>query len=809
MSTNNKHKISEKELDNLLGQAFLNLDFNNPNNQELMETISSQYLSPKSLPFSFKNLIFNKLIIAIACLSIAVGLGIYFYSKTNTTVIRKNERIIPETSPAISTKNIEQITNQNPVTENSSVIIPKKEAQLVTPINSNNYTGSIYLIDNNPVIENNTEPTINTINTIVSNEDTGYVFPILTEKEIKDNHKRKREMIKNLAELSKKMYLPIPMGTFDYNGQNVSVNGFYMETTEVSNLEYLTFIFDLIIQNRKEEFLKAKPNQSQWVKVFEGKYDFTNLKDAYFSSKTYRDYPVVNISREGAEMYCRWLTNATNEYLASKNKPLMNDLRIPTNHEWTYAARSGTVTADFPWKTNVTQNNFGCFLANFSIKNFGEIKRDPKAKCGYGFPNAITTAGTILGEMQTTVLISAYNPNDFGLYCMSGNVAEMVYEQDLTSKKMSPGTRGGSWYSDLDYLKLTSENEFKNVTKPSPMIGFRPVFSVTKTHAFGSIGRDNNEIGIPTLTTEEITTVSKEKKKIIDAVMKIDKDRYAYIPMGSFLYKKDTFSVQSFYMLTTEVTNLEYRTFLADLLIQKRNSDYVIAKPNQEAWMTRFPDSYNEPMTNMYFWHPAYDEYPVVNISRKGAELYCEWLTIEANKILKETNKPLMNDLRIPVDLEWAYAASSRKNQPKYANGNDFLKDSKGKFEVNYMCFSKDQCRYDSIMNLFVPKNKEELKETKTKAPLHVDDGGFHTVYGKSYAPNKFGLYCMAGNVSEMVNTFDKKNMKYLRTGTKGGSWYSCDYFLEIDADDEYPNEVGASPLIGFRPVFTVLKNTK
>ncbi len=62
MSTNNKHKISEKELDNLLGQAFLNLDFNNPNNQELMETISSQYLSPKSLPFSFKNLIFNKLI---------------------------------------------------------------------------------------------------------------------------------------------------------------------------------------------------------------------------------------------------------------------------------------------------------------------------------------------------------------------------------------------------------------------------------------------------------------------------------------------------------------------------------------------------------------------------------------------------------------------------------------------------------------------------------------------------------------------------------------------------------------------------
>lgn len=806
MSINNKHKVSEKELDNLLGQAFLNLDFNNPKNQELMETISSQYLSPTSIPFSLKNLIFNKLIIAIACLSIAVGLGIYFYPKANTAVISKNEKIVPATSPAIATKNIEQITNQSTVTENSPIIIPEKETQLVNPINSNNYTGSIYLIDNNPVIENNTEPTYNILNTIVSNEDTGYVFPVLTEKEIKDNHRRKREMVEDLAKLSKDIYLPIPSGTFDYYGQKVSINKYYMGTTEVSNLEYLTFIFDLIIQNRKEDFLKAKPDQSQWVKVFEGKYDFKNLKDTYFSGKAYRDYPVVNISREGAEMYCKWLTNATNEYLASKNKPLMNDLRIPTNHEWTYAARSGTVIADFPWKTNVTQNNFGCFLANFNVKNFGEVKRDPKAKCGYGFPNAITTAGTILGEMQTTVMISAYNPNDFGLYCMSGNVSEMVYEQDLTTKKISHGTRGGSWYSDLDYLRLTSENEFKNVTKPSPMIGFRPVFSVNKTLAFGSIGRDNNEAGVPTLTTDEMATALKEKKKMMEAFAKLNKEKYAYIPMGSFLYRKDTFSVQAFYMQTTEVSNLEYRTFLADLLIQNRTADYLIANPNQEAWMTKFPWSFNEPMTDMYFWHPAYDEYPVVNISRKGAMLYCDWLTMEANKVLKETNKPLMNDLRIPADLEWAYAASNGKNQPKYASGNIFLRDSKGKYEMNYMCYTKDQCRFDSTMHLYLPKKEITGLNDKDENPGFVADGAFHTCKTRSYNANNYGLYCMAGNAAEMVNTFDKKNMKYTRTGTKGGSWFSCDYFLEIDAEDEYPNENDGSPLIGFRPVFTAKK---
>jgi formylglycine-generating enzyme required for sulfatase activity len=308
------------------------------------------------------------------------------------------------------------------------------------------------------------------------------------------------------------------------------------------------------------------------------------------------------------------------------------------------------------------------------------------------------------------------------------------------------------------------------------------------------------------LSPEETTSALKEKKKMIEALSKFNKDKYALIPMGSCIYKNDTVSVQSFYMETTEVTNLEYRTFLADLLIQKRTADYLIAKPNQEMWVTKFPWSFNEPMTNMYFWHPAYDEYPVVNVSRKGAEMYCEWLTIEANKILKDNNKPLINDLRIPVDIEWAYAASNKKNQAKYANGNTYLRDSKGKYEMNYMCYSKEQCKYDSTMKLYVPKNKEELKETKTNTPKLIDDFGFHTVYTKMYNPNSYGLYCMAGNVSEMVYNFDLKSKKIKGKGTKGGSWFSCDYFLEIDADDEYPGEEDPSPLIGFRPVMTALK---
>lgn len=474
MQNKKPHNVSEKELDNLLGQAFLNLDNTNPKNKNIMETVSNQHLSPLPITFSIKYFIFNKLIIGITCLTIAISLGIYFYPKNNNLTTDKNKTPIPTANTVIP------ITIKKPektavIEEVNAPIIPLKKAIHSSKQTKNN-TCSIYLINDNPVNENNLEPTSNTINSIVANEDTGYVFPVLTEKEIKDNHKQKRKMVETLAKLSKEKYVRAPMGTFNYNGQNVSLNSFYIQNAEVTNLEYLTFIFDLLIQNRKEEFLKAKPDQSQWTKAFVNtNYDFSNLKEAYFSNKTYRDYPVVNIGKEGAEMYCKWLTVATNEYLASKDKPLMNDLRIPTNHEWTYAARSGTVTTDFPWGTNSVQNKFGCFFANFRVQNFGEVKRDPKAKCGYGFPNAITTAGTILGALQTSVLVYAYNPNNLGLYCMSGNVAEMVYEENLTTKTKTHGTRGGSWYSDVEYLKLTSENEFKNFTKPSPMIGFRPV----------------------------------------------------------------------------------------------------------------------------------------------------------------------------------------------------------------------------------------------------------------------------------------------------------------------------------------------
>jgi len=104
MSTNNKHKISEKELDNLLNQAFLNLDFNNPKNQELMETISNQVLptSPVSTGIINKAL-FTKLMGIIAIITTSVFVYFHYYSNNNKQDIKNTNSTI------LSSSNSEQI----------------------------------------------------------------------------------------------------------------------------------------------------------------------------------------------------------------------------------------------------------------------------------------------------------------------------------------------------------------------------------------------------------------------------------------------------------------------------------------------------------------------------------------------------------------------------------------------------------------------------------------------------------------------------------------------------------------------------
>ncbi len=795
MSDQKKHNnVSEKELDNLLNQAFLNLDFTNPKNEEIMETIAQQVMQPKAAYLNLINKsIFTKLIGLVVLISLSFAAYFAFFKKTDT-----NQTLITNSvkEPIIQPN----LKPSEPEQSNLNTLLPAKKVETkeqATGLQSEQKTEeSSNPISSEPINKVKNEYSY-TGESKIKTDDTSYVFPKLTEKEIKETKKQKERMANWLLKQSKDKYaLIVPKGSHSILS-NISdtAAAFYIQNSEVTNFEYRTFLFDLLINGEKETFLKAKPYQYLWLNANENT-NGEKMKDYYFSDKRYNDYPVVNISPEGAELYCKWLSNLS---LPRYEKITA---RLPYENEWKKAANGKGNNAVYPWPGDSIQNRNGCHLANFCIKKQKE-KLKANMKCVPKNTNAYNSAEFMLGDSMMTTKVYSYNPNDYGLFCMAGNVAEIVYD----NKTKSVFTKGGSWNSDFEHCKTYNHEEFSDVIKANPMTGFRPIFRITQTHSFGAILRDIPETGLQQLTSEEITSAQKEKKKMIEFLIKFNKDKYSLIPMGSCIYKNDTISVQSFYMQTTEVTNLQYRTFLADLLIQKRNAEYLIAKPDQYMWIKKFVYAYNEPMTNMYFWHPAYDDYPVVNISRKGAEMYCEWLTIETNKVLKAENKPLINDVRIPVDIEWAYAASNKQYKARYANGNEFLRDSKGKYEVNYACATMKECRYDSTMKLYVPQSAKKSKDPDSTGYILIADGAFHTSYTKSYQPNKYGLYCMGGNVSEMVNTFDLKAKKINGKGTKGGNWFSCDYFLEIDANEEFPGEEGPSPLIGFRPVITFKKN--
>jgi formylglycine-generating enzyme required for sulfatase activity len=299
-------------------------------------------------------------------------------------------------------------------------------------------------------------------------------FPKLTEKEIAANHKQKRKMVKSLSKRNRKEYVYIPSGTFSYKGESISVQAFHMRSEEVTNLEYRTFLFDLLIQGRKNDFLAAAPDQTLWTKALDD--SLTNYQNEYFSDSKYNDFPVVNISKKGAEMYCKWITIQINK---TRKSAFMNDVRIPELIEWAYAASSLGKQSTYPWEGD--QLNTGeSFNANFKLDEYDgdldSIKQITKTSLK-GRTSFEYTIGLMIAFGK------AFKPTEFGLYNMCGNVAEMVstkampesvqFEQPTENQLV---TCGGSWMSDGEDLKIFNESITDDING-HPSIGFRVVIT--------------------------------------------------------------------------------------------------------------------------------------------------------------------------------------------------------------------------------------------------------------------------------------------------------------------------------------------
>ena len=266
------------------------------------------------------------------------------------------------------------------------------------------------------------------------------------------------------AEVMDNMYLPLEES---YNGQR---------TWDVSQFEFEYTYMDIqkAAKDRslsrsdviRKEAVKVYPDTTVWIRDFEYSYNEPMHND-YFWHQAYGDYPVVGVSWEQAKAFCQWRTIKKNIYKKEKGQQFVNSFRLPSEAEWEYAARGGLTGATFPWGGPYAKNDRGCFMANFK-----------PLRGNYAADQALYT-----------VEADSYEPNDYNLYNMAGNVAEWTMSSYHSSSyefssSINPNVdnegynrkvvRGGSW-KDVAYYLQVSSRDYEVDTIQRSYIGFRTV----------------------------------------------------------------------------------------------------------------------------------------------------------------------------------------------------------------------------------------------------------------------------------------------------------------------------------------------
>ncbi|GAA3644448.1 SUMF1/EgtB/PvdO family nonheme iron enzyme [Flavivirga jejuensis] len=232
----------------------------------------------------------------------------------------------------------------------------------------------------------------------------------------------------------------------------VTVDGFFMDITEVTNAQFLKFVeeteyitvaereidweemkkqlpegtlkpHDSILQPGSLLFKKTKssvPNLydfSQWWQWAIG-VNWKHPSDPKSNLEGKENHPVVHVSYEDALAYCKWVGR-----------------RLPTEAEWEYAARGNRDNVTYLWGDDRSQlsQRANSWEGEFPVNN------------------------TLEDGFERTAIVKSYPPNDFGLYDMAGNVWEFTAD----------------WY-DINYYETLAKTNTPTINPKGASKGYNP-----------------------------------------------------------------------------------------------------------------------------------------------------------------------------------------------------------------------------------------------------------------------------------------------------------------------------------------------
>lgn len=262
--------------------------------------------------------------------------------------------------------------------------------------------------------ETNTEVAVNSKPEVIHNEP--------------EQTKKKPEDIRPAKQYENMVY--IPGGTFEMGSNNgsadekplhsVTLDGFYMDIYETTVADFKKFVdatgYKTDVENRGFTWLSGKKRKKvkgvSWRCGVKGKE--RPLKDV--------NHPALFLSKKDAEAYCKWKGG-----------------RLPTEAEWEYAARGGKKSRGYTYSGS---------------NHYSEV------------------AWSVENASGTTHAVGQKNPNELGIYDMSGNVFEYCaddYDKDFYSKSprknpLATGSnwgkvaRGGSWYHNHKFTRTTDRS---------------------------------------------------------------------------------------------------------------------------------------------------------------------------------------------------------------------------------------------------------------------------------------------------------------------------------------------------------------